>query len=105
MSTMTPTWSFPDSIPGPRTHRPQDFQFGSTPTPLMNQGFNNSAPSSTAAGQNHWNLDNSFYSSLDNLSTEPYSNNLTGLMEQIQFPDAAGNSQRPLSGSQVMTEW
>lgn len=102
MSAMTPTWPFPNNIPGPLTHRPQDFQFGSTSAPLMNQGFNNSAPLNTAAEQYQWNLYNSFYPSLDNFSTDPYSNNLTGPMEQIQFPGAVGNNQSTVPLSQVM---
>ena len=109
MYAMTPTQSFQINLPGPATHRTQDFQFGPTQTPLMNQGFNLSVPLNTAEQQYQWNPDDSSYFSRNNLSPPPVSRGnsyMYNLAEGVQLPNAAENYQRsvPLYGTQLMGE-
>lgn len=108
LSASTSTRPLQTDIYDQLNHPPQAFQFGATPTPSMNQGFNPSVPLNTAEQQHPWHL-NSFYSSLDNpsapLSTrrDLYSESLMGLDQQNQYFNVAGNEQNmdSLYGAQV----
>ena len=112
LSVFDPTWPFPTNIPNPLAHRPQYFQFGATPTPSINEGSNPSVPLNPATQQYPWNPDNSFYTSLDNLSAsslsrrDPYLDTSMGLDQQNQDCNPAGTNQDsvPLYGDQVMRE-
>ena len=100
-SEFNPTWYFSN----PLANRPRHFQFGATPTPLMNQGLNPSVPLNTAAQQYPWNPDNSSWEVITSSEGNPYSDNLMGLNQQNQYFNATGNNQNTTSlyGAQVMS--
>ena len=108
--SFTPTWSFPTNISDQRAHRPQ---FRSTPTPLMNQGFNPLVPLNSATQSYQWNSGNPFPSSLDNIGAPSlsrdsrYPENLMGHMENNQNLGAAVSGQSPVPnhGAQAMGGW
>ena len=109
MYAMTPTQSFQTNLPGPATHRTQDFQFGPTQTPLMNQGFNLSVPLNTAEQQYQWNPDDSSYFSWNELNPPPVSRGnpeTYSSAAEVQLPNAAENNQGsvPLYGTQLTGE-
>jgi hypothetical protein len=109
MSALIPTCHFPTSVAGPSIHRPQDFQFGATPAPLLDQVFHPSVPSNTAA-QQYEHTGDYIHTSLYNLTSHPlstgypYSDGLMERMEQNQFSCIGGSNQSigPPYGPQVV---
>jgi len=103
ISEFSPTRPFPTNVASPLTHRPQDFHFGATPTPLVNQGFNTSVPSNTATQQYQWYTPNYYgpQSAPELPRGFPYSQSLIGSMQENQFSSATDQSIVPCYGSEV----
>ena len=82
-------WPPAASMAGPLANPPQDFDFGSTATPLMDQGYNPSTFTLTSAHQQQHSLNN-FEAPLlfDSMGyTDP--DRLTGLVQQDHLSSAA----------------
>ena len=105
LSGCYPPWQSAASVAGPLAHRPQGFDFGSTTSPLMDQGFNPSILTHTSTHQHQLNagprvptsnhLLNTFGASLlfDTMGyTDPAS--ITGLVQNEYLSSSAGSSQR-----------
>jgi hypothetical protein len=99
----------------PPAYRPPGLNFGGMPTSAMNQGFNPSGISHSAAQQQLWNTNLHFSPSnppLNSFGASPFFNNtgytnpanFAGITQQMQFSNAAGNSQGTVSqfGTQVV---
>ena len=84
-----PPWPPAVSMAGPLANPPQDFYFGSTATPLMDQGYNSSTFTHTSAHQQPHSLNNfETFLSFDSMGYTD-SDTLTGLVQQEHLSSIA----------------